>query len=156
MITLKITILMAFIAVLQSAILNFYPLFGKHTIDFICITVVFLSLKYGWRRGGYAGILGGFFEDSFSSAVLGCNAFSYGIVALFTGIVSTVLYREHLSTRMMMVFAGSLVVYGINMVFQLLLTSGVTFSTSEVFQSAILNTAISPFVFYVIEKIRID
>ena len=93
------------VALIQGIIRNrlFY-------IDLLGIIAILASLKYGWVQSGCLAFGGGLLQDSLSGSPLGIGSISLAAGCLFSGSFRWILFSEHVSTRLVMVFFGSIII----------------------------------------------
>ena len=68
------------------------------------LCIIFIGLYAGVRPGFESGIVAGYLLDVFSGVFFGVNAVSLLLVGIFTGMVSTKIYRENIVAELLFVF----------------------------------------------------
>ncbi len=82
---------------------------GNFRPDLVLIVVVYWALKRGAGAAWFVGLLGGGLSDLFSAGLFGLGAVSQGLAAVAVVLSSRPLYREHLSSKVVMVILAALV-----------------------------------------------
>lgn len=77
--------------------------------DLVLIVVVFWALKQGPAGGWFAGMGGGWLSDLFSAGMLGLGSLSRAVTGVMVVVSSHPLYRDHFSTKIVLVAAASVV-----------------------------------------------
>ncbi len=99
--------LLLFSTILQVAFFPEWVLLNVHFEILFAITV-FIGIKYDWYSGIKSGILFGFAQDIFSIGPFGLSILTYGIAGFLASVFEIVIFTNHLSTRLFILFLLSL------------------------------------------------
>ena len=100
----------ALLALLQTGVLPFFPVFGARPSLVLVSVVVFASMHVGPRALAW-GFGGGLLLDLFSTAPLGTNALLFTVIAYATGRIGLGLDRTHLVFPILATALATIVYY---------------------------------------------
>jgi rod shape-determining protein MreD len=80
---------------------------GVH-FEILLVIPVFLGIRFGWNTGIQSGLLFGLAQDIFSTGPFGLSVLLYGIAGFLASIFEIVIFTNHLSTRLFILFLLSL------------------------------------------------
>ena len=110
-------------------------------LDLLAVFTVLASLKYGWVQSGCLAFGSGFLQDTLSGGPLGVGSISLAAGCLFAGSCRWILFSEHKSTRLVMVFLGSIIVIVTRIMIESMYQSSFMISPAPFFLHTILPTA---------------
>ena len=129
-------------------------------VQLLLIALVYFCLDYDWFGGLMAGITAGALLDINSGGHLGVYTLSYGIVGLLIGTFQTVIFKEELFPRMLIIFSATLVLQILNYQISQMYQSNMVFLEclyKYIFPGAFINCAVAiPFLILVKNKIKGD
>jgi len=142
------------VTLLQTTIFNHLPVFHAHYEMLFCFAI-FLGVRFDWREGYFGGIACGLFHDLFSMTPFGLSVFTFSIGSTLASLFHAVIFTQHISTRLFIVFIMSILNTGM----QLLFLHGSDFFISfneilkmDILSVAVVNTLFSLPAFLVLEK----
>lgn len=146
---LKVGLLLAVLALLESTVVPFARLFGVGP-DLILLEVAAVSLYRGSQPGALLGLAGGAFLDLWRGEAVGLFTLSGGATGYLLGLLEPRLFKDNLAVPVLAGFAGTLLFQGSF----LLLGSFVGTSfllwpalAHVVLPEAVYNAALAPVVF---------
>jgi rod shape-determining protein MreD len=101
-------LLVFFAVILQVA---FFPEWTWKDMHFEILLVipVFMGIRFGWHSGIQSGIVFGFAQDVFNTTPFGLSVLLYGIAGFLASTFEMVIFTNHWSTRLGILFLLSLV-----------------------------------------------
>lgn len=81
------------------------------SFDLILLSVVFVGLCFGIRRGLFAGLIGGFLIDSLSVSPLGFHILGYSLVGVLSGRWQGFYYMQSLKMNLFVVIVMTFLLF---------------------------------------------
>lgn len=148
------SILIICAGLIQAAAFDHISLFGVKP-DLLLIITIFLSLSSPKGQAIKTAAAAGFIKDITSSSVLGSNAVSFLLMAVFMNYHQRKFYRERAGTQILITFLGcfiaGLLVIVLNIIAGQVLAPYRPFLI-RVFKGAVYTGIISPLVFLLLSK----
>ena len=112
----KTRIFLAFLVciLLQLQLARKLPFLRSVPLQLLLIATVYYALQHDWFGGMLIGITAGSMLDLFSDGQLGVFALSYGVVGMMIGLTQSMIFKEDLLPRLMIVFGATLVLQVLN------------------------------------------
>lgn len=85
--------------------------------DILALFSFYLVLRFTWFEGAFFALLGGLVWDSLSGAPLGSKTLALVGSCALVGLLHSVIYQEHVMSRMGMVFTGTFLVLNLEWLF---------------------------------------
>jgi rod shape-determining protein MreD len=154
----KTRILLTFLVciLLQLQLARKLPFLRAVPLQLLLIATVYYALQRDWFGGMLVGIAAGFLLDIFSDGQLGVFALSYGVVGMMIGMTQSMIFKEDLLPRLLLVFAATLLLQVLNYSIIRNYQPNMALSTSlyrSILPGALLNCAAALILFLVSGKI---
>lgn len=79
------------------------------SIDFLAVACVYITLRRGRKVSGIVCIAGGLLENMISGGPLGLRSMALMVGCWMIGLITHLVYKEHLSTKYVCVLLGTLI-----------------------------------------------
>ncbi len=139
---------------LQSTILNRFPIWGAR-MDLVLMTTILLSLLRGARFGAGYGFASGFLQDVLSGQFIGANALTKMSIGYLAGSVQERLFQDNPITPILVVMVGTfvheLLFWSVLGIFGRTIPFTTAFSRL-VLPVVMMNSILSPVVFYLLKR----
>lgn len=146
------------LALLTIAQTTLVPIFlpGPVRPDLMLLVVVGWGVVHGDGQAALWGLVGGLLMDLFSGAPFGLQALSLGAIGWLADTLQTNFFRSNILIPLATIFIASLLYHlGQAGVMQLLnhTINWASYSFNVVMPTAILNTALMPFVYWILRRL---
>ncbi|MFC1668601.1 rod shape-determining protein MreD [Chlamydiota bacterium] len=154
---IPLIICILFFGVIEFVIIQKMSWDSLYSVDLLAILTILLSLKFGWIRTGLIAFFCGFFQDIFSGSPLGIGSISFAAGAFISGSFRWILFSEHLTTRLCMVFIGSIVILLSRFIceslyYHQLLSFPISLFFQTILPSAVCNVIVSLLIYPICKK----
>jgi rod shape-determining protein MreD len=123
----------------------------SHQFDFLVLISFYIVLRFSWLEGAFWAFLGGLLWDSLSGTSLGLKSFSTVGACGLVGLIHSVIYQEHLSTKFVMVFAGT--VFSLILDWFFYMVGGVTpVSFAGIFWTGLWTSVLAVFIYPILDQ----
>jgi len=123
-------------------------------LDLMAMAVIYLGMRYGWKRGLGAGITAGILQDIFSTGIFGITSIGLGICGVLAGYSRQTLLLRYWIVRIILVFLLTLLNLTLYLGISALFYKGTFLSlfSSQWFPICAGNTITAGILFWIIDK----
>jgi len=127
------------------------------SFDLILLSVIFVGLCFGGKRGFISGIIAGFFLDSLSVAPLGYHLLGYALIGYLSGRWQNFYYMQSIKMNLFVVFVMTSVLFVEQLATQMILFSTPSWSAlvEQLFFNLLLNMLLAPLVLFLMKGLKL-